>query len=154
MRAAELFRENKLNHSEIARGLGVSPVSVMRWHRNWVEKGKKGLKSLGPNGRKSRLTPKDLDRVRKGLLKGPLAFGFENELWTLPRVSKMIVKITGEKYSEVQTWRILRQLGFSPQKPRVQAIERDEARIKTFVDREIPRIKKSQKTGSNHRLHG
>jgi hypothetical protein len=47
----------------------------------------------------------------------------------------------------------LRELGWSPQVPEVQARERDEELIRAWIERDWPRIKKSSAPGCGDRLH-
>ena len=54
MKAGKMFAKN-LSQADIARKLGVSAVSVCRWHKEWVKAGSKGLKAAGRAGRLPRL---------------------------------------------------------------------------------------------------
>ncbi len=67
------------------------------------------------------------------MLRGPRAWGFRTELWTLERVAQVIEKVGHVRYSLSQTWRVLRQLGWSRQRPARRAKERDEAAIARWV---------------------
>ncbi|MFC5099576.1 helix-turn-helix domain-containing protein [Kibdelosporangium philippinense] len=61
---------------------------------------------------------------------GPKANGFPTDMWTLARVAKVIEKVTGVRYSQTQTWTILRErLGWSRQRPARRATERDQEAI-------------------------
>jgi transposase len=64
-------------------------------------------------------------------------------LWTLARVAKLIERELGVAYSTVNVWRILRELGFSSQRPAGRAIQRDEAAIKQWRTKRWPALKKS-----------
>jgi hypothetical protein len=71
-----------LKQADIARKLKVTPAAVCQWHAAWEEEGKEGLKSKGCPGRNPWLTDKDIHKIEKALIKGPLAFGYETDLWT------------------------------------------------------------------------
>ena len=73
--------------------------------------------------------------------KGPEAFGFDTELWTLARIAAVIEQLTGVRYHPGHVWRLLRRLGWSPQRPARRATERDEAEIARWRAQEWPRIK-------------
>jgi len=47
----------------------------------------------------------------------------------LPKLTKVLKKVSGFTCSEVWVWHIVRTLGFTPQKPEVKAKERDEQAI-------------------------
>jgi len=79
----------------------------------------------------------------KALLTGAVANGFPTELWTLARVVKLIEREFGLAYSTVNVWRILREMGFSNQRPAGRAVQRDEAAIKHWRVKRWPALKKS-----------
>ena len=88
----------------------------------------------------------------RALKQGAMAHGFPTELWTLPRVGRLIEVRFGLRYSEPHVWRILRQLGFSPQRPSKRALERDADAIREWKRKRWPTLKKRDKTRTNHRL--
>src|SRR5258706_3528758 len=90
MQAADLF-EADLSNAEIARRLHVSRMSVSHWYQTFQEKGREGLKAGHP-GQQSRLSQQQLQQVVEALLQRPQAHGFETELWTLARISRIIQK--------------------------------------------------------------
>lgn len=55
--------------------------------------------------------------------------GFPTEVWTLARVGKLIAREFGLSHSIVHVMRLLRELGYSCQKPERRAIQRDEQAI-------------------------
>ena len=61
---------------------------------------------------------------------GAEAAGFDTDLWTCPRVAKLIRKRFGARYHVDHIGRLLGSLGWSPQRPQRRALERDEARIR------------------------
>lgn len=124
--------------------LGVSAQTASRWHRAWVEDGRKGLAGAGRAGRVRKLSDAQLRQVQAALAKGPRANGFPTEMWTLARVAEVIEAVTGVRHSQTQTWTILRErLGWSRQRPARRAIERDDEAIATWVSVDWPRIKKA-----------
>src|SRR5204862_264715 len=84
------------------------------------------------DGRKPRLRPEDLRRIERGLKRGPQALGYETSLWTSWRVAHLIEEECGVRYHASQAWRILRQLGWSCQRPVGRALERDEEKIRLW----------------------
>jgi transposase len=140
--AARLFRQG-LSQAEVARALQVSRQSVSRWHRAWREGGVAALKKAERAGRPPLLTGADLKRVERRLLKGAEANGFPTELWTLERVVEVIAIETGVEYHPGHVWRLLRQMGWSLQKPARRALERDEEAIARWVRETWPEVKKT-----------
>jgi transposase len=87
--------------------------------------------------------PSPIDQLEHALLQGAGAHGFAGNLWTLERIAAVIWRLTGVRHHPVQVWRILSQrLGWSLQRPRRRASERDQAAIDHWLAVEWPRIKR------------
>ena len=140
--AARLFGQG-VSQAEVARRLEVSRQSVSRWYADWSEGGAAALKGAGRAGRLPKLTTAQLRSVDRALRKGPLAHGYDTELWTLARVAEVIQATTGVRYHPGHVWRVLKQLGWSRQRPARRAVERDEDAIVTWRATEWPRVKKT-----------
>lgn len=140
LKAARLFGRGK-SQAEVVRALGVSRQSVSRWYHIWQREGEPGLKAAGRAGRKPKLTPAQLGRVEQELLRGPLAHGYATSLWTLPRIARVIAKLTGVKYHPGHVWRLLRAMQWSLQRPEHRAKERDDEAITRWQKRRWPRRK-------------
>lgn len=145
LEAAELLRQG-IHQAEVARRVGVHRQSVSRWAEEFKQGGKRALRKAGRAGRRPRLHPEDLRRIEKGLKRGPEALGYETSLWTSWRVAHLIEHECGVKYHPTQAWRILRQLGWSCQRPVGRALERDEEKIRRWKRERWPEIKKKPKT--------
>ena len=143
LQARRLLREEGLSQAEVARRLKVSRQSVSRWAACPV----RVLATVRRSGRKPGLGQRERTALRATLLAGARRAGFATELWTLPRVREVIARQHGPRFSTVHVWRLLRQLGFTPQRPAGRARERDEARIAEWKTRQWPRLKK--KPGEN-----
>ena len=146
MRAIRLLEQGE-TQAAVARRLSVSRTSAMRWAQAWEEEGREGLRAAGRAGRKPRLSSDQLHAVEQALLKGPLAFGYTTELWTLPRVAELIHRKTGVRYHPGHVWRVMRQLGWSLQKPTTRARERDEEAIHRWMKTTWPAVKKMPRAG-------
>jgi transposase len=144
MEAARLL-EKGYSQSEVARRVGAHRQSVSQWARQLEQGGRRALKKAGRAGRKPRLRPEDLRRIEGGLKRGPEALGYETGLWTSWRVAHLIEQECGVKYHPSQAWRILRQLGWSCQRPVGRAQERDEEKIRRWKRERWPEIKKKPK---------
>jgi transposase len=143
MAAADMFARGK-RQIDVVDKLGVSAQTASRWHRTFLAEGKEGLAGAGRAGRLPKLSDEQLAAVEQALAKGPRANGFATEMWTLARVGQVIETLTEVRYSQTQTWTILRErLGWSRQRPARRAVERDDEAIATWVKHECPRIKKA-----------
>jgi transposase len=129
---------------EVARHVGVDRRSVRRWRAAHDRDGPDGVALRPAPGRPSKLDARARLRLEKLLLKGARASGFPTDLWTCPRVGEVIRQAFGVDYHVDHLGRVLRSLGWTPQKPERQARERDEAAIRRWVKVDWPRIKKKR----------
>jgi transposase len=144
MRAVRLFGQGE-TQATVARRLGVSRTTAMRWAQSFEEEGREGLRAAGRAGRKPRLSAEQLKEVEAVLLEGPIAFGYATGFWTLPRVAEVIDHVTDTRYHPGHVWRVLHKLGWSRQKPTTRARERDEAAIERWVKTTWPAVKKTRR---------
>jgi transposase len=120
----------------------VSRATVSGWYRLWRQGGRAALAGAGRAGRRRRLSDEQLSEVDAALVKGPRANGFATDLWTLARVAEVIEATTGVRYSQTQTWEVLRKrLGWTRQRPARRALERDDEAVVRWVQEQWPRIK-------------
>lgn len=144
IKGVKMIVEQKLSEHEVARRLGVSQGAVSMWYAAYrKENSYDALSSKRHTGRIPRLDAKQLAQIPKILARGATHYGFETDLWTAQRVSKVIWDRYHISYSDAQTVRILHKLGFSWQKPEGAAREFDEDRVKEWVVDVLPKIKKS-----------
>jgi len=141
MAAAELLKQG-VSQSEVARRLGVHRQSVIRWVRQLAQSGRSGLKQAGRAGRKPKLSARQLRKIEQALRRGPETLGYASGLWTAGRVRELIEHQCGVRYHEAHVWRILRQLGWSCQRPTGRALERDEKAIRYWKRVRWPWLKK------------
>lgn len=141
MAAVGLFGEG-LNNSEIGRRLKVSNQTVSRWRKEYAEGGKAAMRKAGRAGRKPLLSARQLQQLTRKLLAGPEKMGYDTPLWTSQRVAVLIRQEFGVRYHSGHVWRILRSLGWSPQRPVGRAVERDEKAIAEWKRVKWPAIKK------------
>ena len=126
----------------------MSREAASQWYRAWSTGGRQALAGAGRAGRLPRLSDEQVVDIQAALLEGPQANGFATDLWTLARVADVIEAMTGVRYSQTQTWEILRKrMGWTRQRPERRAVERDDEAIATWVKQEWPRIKKVPAAG-------
>jgi transposase len=114
-------------------------VSV--WHARFQQGGAQALHSRGPSGPAPRLSDTQLAQIEQALLEGATANGFTVELWTLDRIALVIERLTGVCHHPAWVWAVLRyRLGWTVQRPKRRAAERDQAAIERWVAERWPRI--------------
>jgi transposase len=129
--------------AEVARQVGVSRQSVLRWTKLHEQGGMAALRRPKRFGRPCKLDDGQRAELIKTLKAGALASGFTSELWTLPRIGMLIKERFGVQFSQSSVWRQLQQLGWSVQRPTGRARQRDEAAIRTWKQKRWPAVKKS-----------
>jgi len=144
LRAARLLQQG-VHEAEVARRVGVHRQSVNRWARQLAQGGRPALKRAPRAGRPPQLSAADRQRIVQGLKRGPEALGYGTSLWTAGRVADLIEHQCGVKYSTVHAWRLLRALGWTPQRPASRALERNEAVIRHWKRVRWPELKKTPK---------
>ncbi len=142
LEAVRLVVEKGWSQSEAARRVKAAQQSVSRWVGEHRERGAAGLRQAGRAGRKPRLDAAQLERLESQLLQGPAAHGFPTPLWTCPRIARLIADQFGVRYHAGHVWKILRALGWSPQRRVGKARERNEGAIRGWQRTTWPRVKK------------
>lgn len=127
---------------QIAKKFNVSFEAVSNWMESYRKKGVNGLKSKGKPGPKPKLDPEKQQKLKKAILKGPKAMGYQTDLWTLERLQTLIKKIARVNYHQGHVWKIMISLGFTCQKPQRISKERNESAIKEWKLKIFPRLKK------------
>ena len=150
-RAIALLHSGK-TYQSIAATLNSSISSVVRWAQVHRQGGLKALRPKPAPGRPPMLTPLQKRRLLQLLAKGSLSEGYTTDLWTLPRIAKLIGKHFGTRYHPGHVWRVMRGLGWTCQKPERRSLERDEKAIARWKKHDWPHIKKSPKTWGPSRL--
>jgi transposase len=146
-RTAARLLEQGLPEAEVARRVGVHRQSVNRWAQQLAEGGCQALKRAPRAGRPPQLSIADRQRIVQSLKRGPEALGYGTSLWTAWRVADLIERECGVKYSTVHAWRLLRALGWTPQRPASRALERNETAIRRWKRVRWPELKKTPKDG-------
>jgi transposase len=131
-RALQL-REENWTLAAIAEALGVTPGAVSQWLTVAQEQGPQALVSQrSRTGRRPKLTAEQTTRLRELLDQGAEAFGYVGEQWHGKRVADLIHREFKVSYVPTSIPRLLRRLGWSPQKPQVLASQRKEEKIEQF----------------------
>jgi transposase len=143
-----------LSLREVARRVQASVSSVSEWRKAWQQGGEAALAPKPAPGRRPKLTPPQLERLRQLLLQGARAYGFPNELWTLQRIAAVIRVEFRVRYHPAHVWKLLRRLELSCQVPEQRPMQRNEPAIAQWKRHKWPAIKKSPPTQRPPRLSG
>src|SRR3974390_2826612 len=138
-RRAVLLLEQGESPTVVARILGVARTTLYRW----LEQRRSGPDGLAakPILRQPRLTDKQLPQLEALPQQGPPAHGCPNQLWTADRVAELLRRHFGIDYHPEHVRKILkRRLGWTSQKPRRQARERNDKEVERWKDDEFRRL--------------
>ncbi|MFN8466395.1 MAG: IS630 family transposase [Caldilineaceae bacterium] len=141
MRVWEMHQQGYKQY-EIAAALGLTPSAVSRIIARGKEGGVAALQHHKPPGRPAQLSAEQRQQLLAELAQGAEAHGFAGDVWTTERIAQFIVQRFGVKYHRDYIGPLLRQLGWSPQRPVVRASQRDEAAIAQWVEVTWPELKK------------
>lgn len=139
LEAAALFDAGR-TRAEVAAQLGVSWRAAHTWHQAWKAGGSKELEAKTKPGPVPKFSDAQVEELRAELVKGSLGHGYSNEIWTLRRIARLIQERFSLKASLSEVWRLLRRMGWSPQKPRRKARERDESKINEWKEKRWPEL--------------
>ncbi len=135
-------RQGRVSQRAVARQVGASPSAVQQWYQAWRGGGRRALAARPHRGRAAKLTPAQWRTLGQLLRRRALAAGFPTEPWTLKRVAALIRQRFAVRYHYRYLERPLKAHGFTPQRPAVQAKERDDAVVRAWLKRDWPALKK------------
>jgi len=127
---------------DIAAALGVSRAAVCQWIKCAREQGVAGLRRRPHPGCPAKLSAEQRAQIPALLARGAEAHGFRGDVWTAKRVTGVIERAFGVRYHPDHVGRLLRQAGWSRQRPLQRATQRDEAAITRWQEERWPAIKK------------
>ena len=138
------LKEQGWQQKDIATALGISEGAVSQWLKRGREQGVEALDAHPPKGVTPRLTAEQKAQMPDLLAKGAEAYGFRGDVWTASRVAVIIARTFGVCYHRDHVGRLMRQAGWSRQKPVERASQRNEEAIKKWSQERWPQIKKSR----------
>ena len=130
---------------EIADHLKVHRSTVPLWIDQWNRYGKEGLLEGHRSGRPTALSREDRERLCDILDSGPVAYGLETGIWTSPLVRHVIEEEFGLQYHTGHVRKLLRQLGYSVQRPTTRLVQADVEQHRKWVRYTYPNLKKTPK---------
>ena len=130
-RAYEL-KQQGWKQDDIASALGVSKGAVSQWLSRADQLGWSALQARPHSGRPPELTVAQKQLLPDMLSHGAEAYGFRGDVWTCPRIGKVIAWEWGIVYHRSHVARLLKELNWTPQMPLERASQRDESAIATW----------------------
>lgn len=140
----DYLKKQKGTHQQAADLYHLSKSGVDKIWTRYKQKGSRGLasKKRGVQGGK-KINGKQAAEVRqlvKDKLPEQLKLSFG--LWTREAVQQLILEKYGIELSRWQVGRYLKSWGYTPQKPITKAFEQNPERVKVWLEKEYPAIKK------------
>ena len=131
----------------IAKNIGRHRVTIYKWVEVYQKnKSFDDLREKKRSGRPPKVEIRTIKKVENALQKPASKFGFETDLWTCSRVHTLLKKKYKVKISRGHVWKILKESGFSYQKPERRYYETDPKAQEKWIKKELPKIKrKAQK---------
>jgi transposase len=139
---------------EVAAKVGSSTSSVCRWKQMLTDEGPEALAAKPVPGRPPKLQQGQCQKLLDILLAGAMAYGYPNEIWTLKRIARVILREFGVRHHPNHVWRILRALRWSCQVPERRPVQRDEQAVEHWNRYQWPHIKKGARTWGPSGLPG
>jgi transposase len=131
---------------DVAAGLGINRRTIYRWLASYHYGGEQALAAKPIPGAPSKLNAKQISQLAKMIHnKTPQQFKFEFALWTLGTIRQLIKMKFDVSLSEVSVGRLMKRLGFSPQRPLYRAWQQDPVLVQQWQDTEYPQIAKRAK---------
>lgn len=130
---------------EIANYLKVHRSTIPLWIDHWNRYGQKGLWEGQRSGRPRGLNAKQREQLCDILDSGPVAYGLETGIWTSPLVSQVIDEEFGQQYHPGHVRKLLRELGYSMQRPTTRLVQGQLKEYRKWVRYTYPNLKKTPK---------
>lgn len=126
----------------IAATLGFHRSCIYDWIAKYREGGIEALKAKPIPGAKPKLSGKQLRWLFETIAgKNPLQLKLPFALWTRAMVRELIKREFDIRLSEVSVGRLLKKLGFTPQKPLHRAYQQNPQLVLAWQAKELPRIR-------------
>jgi transposase len=130
----------------VAAAFGVNIRTVFRWLSDFASGGQKALLAKPIPGRPPKVTAEEMrwlaEMVRD---KTPLQMQFEFSLWTLSLIGEVLHRRFGKRLTKPSVGRIMRILGFTPQRPLYRAWQQDPVRVEQWQAEDLPRLRAEAK---------
>lgn len=128
--------------SDIARLLHVHRSTAHEWVLLWNAYGKQGLYEGHRSGRPCNLSDEDKVRLNDIVDSGPVAYGLQTGVWSSSIIAKIIEDEFAVHYHSGHVRKILKEMGFSVQRPTTKLVQADPAKQNKWTRYTYPNLKK------------
>lgn len=139
---------------KIAETLRSTGQTIRNWIAEYLQEGIKSFTSKSPQGRPRTLTPQE-ERILSKILKNPpSSVGFYSGSWNAKKVRQLIIEKFKKRLSKKYIPELLRSLGFSFKKARVQVRGANELLRDQWVETVWPKIVETADLQDGHIMFG
>jgi len=136
---------DKRSVAEIAKILDVHRTTVHDWIQGWNQYRELALLEGFRCGRPTRLSESQKEHLKDIIESGPVAYGLNTGVWTSPIISQIIEDEFQVNYHPGHVRKLLKQIGFSLQRPTTTLVQADPQQQRRWVRYTYPRLKKTPK---------
>lgn len=123
----------------VASGLAINRRTIYRWLFSHKTRGDEGLRAKPVPGPREKLNDRQIQRLERIIReKNPLQMKFEFALWTLGIIQTLILQEFKVNLSITSVRRLIRRLGFTPQRPLYRAWQQDPEKVARWLRDEYP----------------
>jgi transposase len=141
---AVILNYQRHSSGDIARILQAPRSKVSLWLRQYEDHGWKALLEGHRSGRPSQLNGEQRQALCDILDSGPVAYGFISGVWTSPMIARVIQEEYQVDYHPGHVRKLLKELGFSVQRPRKLLAKGDPLLQDRWQRYTYPRLKKNR----------
>jgi transposase len=125
----------------VASGIGINRRQIYRWIQMVTYGGEQALKARPIAGAPAKLSAEQMQKIAWIVHeKNPQQLKFDYALWTLAMIRVLIRQEFNVSLSEVSVGRLMKRLGYTPQRPLYRAWQQDPVLAKTWQETEYPKI--------------
>ena len=146
-RALLLAGRDGLTRREAADKVGAREWSVYEWQRRFESDGVTGLQTKKAPGPARRLSAEQLQRLAEIVERGPEAAGFDTGVWTSAQVQTIVRREFSQTYSISRISRILREMSFSYQLPKIRLAKADPEAKRKWREETMPALLSQAESG-------
>jgi transposase len=139
---------------KISDTLRTSGQTIRNWRSEFLQRGVKSLFQKAPQGRPRSLTPQEEKILVKTLENPPSLAGFTGGSWNAKKVRQLILDKFKKKLSKKYIPELLRRLGLSFKKAKIQVRGRNEVLRDQWLELVWPKIVETAELQGGHILFG
>lgn len=139
---------------EAASLLCITVGAIYKWLQQYLTNGIKGIFNKKSPGRPAKLTKNQRKKLSKMIEDGPEHHGFESACWRTPMIQELVLSEFGVFYSAHYLSQLLKNLGFSYQKAKFVAANKDDQKRAEWLKNTWPKILKEAKEKNGYILFG